>query len=221
MISIGKIWQSFLINKFHQVYYNGPSGREKIFKETSWNGFPVYKCPFDLWKYQEIIFDTKPDVIIETGTNLGGSALFFADLFDLIGNGEVFTIDIQHPDGLPVHERISYITGSSTDEGIVGDLRVACKGKRVMVVLDSDHSRDHVLNELKMLSGLVTEGCYLIVEDTNVNGHPVAKSHGPGPHEALQEFLVTDNCCFVVDDSSSEKYLVSFNPGGYLVKQPS
>src|SRR5580765_6266025 len=80
---------------------------------TTWMGVPAMKYPGDAWTYQEIIFDTKPDLIIETGTNRGGSALFLAHMFDLVGKGRVMTIDIESRSGLPVHPRITYLTGSS------------------------------------------------------------------------------------------------------------
>ena len=83
-----------------------------------------------------------------------------------------------------------------------------------MVVLDSDHTRDHVAEELRLYAPLVTSGCYLVVEDTNVNGNPVLPEFGPGPQEAVAEFLAqTDD--FEVDHER-EKLMLTFNPNGYL-----
>jgi len=144
---------------------------------------------------------------------LGGSALFMANMMDLIGKGEVITIDI-NPGIRPAHPRIRYVQGSSTDASLLEEvLRDRHDGMR-MVILDSDHSKAHVKRELELLSPYVTTGSYLIVEDTNINGHPTCPEFGPGPFEALEEFLglTTD---FVVD-SSREKFLMTFNPRGFL-----
>ncbi len=178
-------------------------------------GIPTQKCPLDMWIYQEIIFDAKPDLLIETGTAYGGSALFFATLMDAIGHGHVATVDVLDVPGRPQHPRITYINGSSTSEDSLATLqRIAEGAGSVMVILDSDHSRDHVAKELLLYCDLVTPGNYLVVEDSNVNGHPVNRTHGPGPMEALEEFLATNNDFYI--DSQKERYMMTFNPKGYL-----
>lgn len=178
-------------------------------------GVPAQKCPLDLWVYQEIIFEVRPDIIVECGAADGGSATFLASICDLVKRGRVITIDIQPRDARPRHNRVRYLLGSSTDPEVVNKVRRAIRSRdRVMVILDSDHSKDHVLNELLAYSPLVTRGSYLIVEDTNVNGHPVYADFGPGPMEAVQEFL-SDNSDFEID-SSREKFLMGFNPRGWL-----
>jgi cephalosporin hydroxylase len=172
------------------------------------------KCPLDLWAYQEIIYETRPDIIVECGTADGGSALFFASICDLVRNGRVITVDITES-ARPTHERITYLTGSSVNEETVGCIRhTITDGDKVMVILDSDHTKDHVRKELRLYSDLVTVGNYLTVEDTNINGHPVLKSFGPGPMEAVQEFL-TGNEDFIID-KNREKFFMTFNPEGYL-----
>jgi cephalosporin hydroxylase len=176
-----------IIDRFHTLYYN--SGARTVLN-TYWLGIPVAKCPLDLWIFQEIIFEVKPDIIIECGTSYGGSALFLASLCDVINNGRIITIDIKSEERRPEHKRITYLVGSSTSTEIVEKVRSLVKDKdRVMVVLDSDHRKEHVLNELRIYSKLVTRGSYLIVEDTNINGHPVYPGFGPGPMEAVEEFL--------------------------------
>ena len=158
---------------------------------------------------------TRPDLIVETGTYLGGSAFYLAGICDLLGHGKIVTVDISAPPGRPRHRRITYLQGSSTDPGIVDRVaRSARRANRVMVVLDSNHSRDHVLRELEVYGPLVTPGCYLVVEDTNVNGNPVLPDHGPGPMEAVEEFLATTDGFEV--DRSRENRLLTFNPSGYL-----
>jgi cephalosporin hydroxylase len=201
-----------VIDEFHHLYYDHP---ERTWNNTYWMGVPTQKCPLDLWVYQEIIFELRPEVIIECGTCRGGSALFFASICDLIQNGRIFTIDIDPGRSRPKHERVQYILGSSTDPDIVARIRRKIRPRdRVLAILDSDHSKHHVLNELYAYSPMVTSGSYLIVEDTNVNGHPVYPDFGPGPMEAVEEFLAQNNDFEV--DTSREKFLMGFNPGGWL-----
>src|SRR3712207_4401031 len=169
-----------------------------------------------MWIYQEILFETKPGFVIETGTAHGGSALFLAHMCDLLGKGRIVTIDIEEKPDRPSHDRITYLKGSSTSEEILFKVRKLVGDTDALVVLDSDHSKDHVLAELRAYSRFVKEGGYLIVEDTNVNGHPVLQNFGPGPMEAVEEF-VEENRGFFVDEGK-EKFLMTFNPRGYLKK---
>jgi cephalosporin hydroxylase len=199
-----------VIDAFHRDYYNDPN----TWPNTYWQGIHVEKCPLDLWVYQEIVFELRPDLIVETGTRHGGSALFFAHLCDILGHGRIVTVDIDALANQP-HNRITYIAGSSTDPSIVARVAEHAAGlERVMVILDSDHSEQHVLDELEAYASLVTPGSYLVVEDTNVNGHPAYPSHGPGPAEALTRFLATSDVFEV--DREREKHRLTFNPGGYL-----
>ncbi len=203
-----------VIDAFHKLYYNA---EDETWQSTRWLGVRALKLPLDLWIYQEILDDVKPSLIIETGTAHGGGALFLASVCDLLGTGRVVTIDLVKREGMPSHPRITYLVGSSTAPEILDQVKGMIEpSDRVMVILDSDHARNHVLRELELYSDLVSPGSYLIVEDTNVNGHPVLSTHGPGPAEALREYLLRDRR-FVVD-RSREKFLLSFNPGGYLRK---
>lgn len=202
-----------IIRDFHRLYYY-----KIVFTHlVVWNGVPMVKFPMDLWIYQEIVFGSKPDVIIETGTWVGGSAVYLADLCRIFGRGRVVTID-KDPNHVSVpikRDNLTYITGDSSDNEIK-DCVVKNIGSedRVMVILDSDHSKEHVLKELNLWAPLVTKGCALIVEDTNINGHPVCEVYGPGPKEALDEWL-PNHPEFEVN-KECEKYAVTFNPGGYL-----
>src|SRR5574341_1089913 len=122
---------------FHRLYY----GSEEIFNNTYWLGAHVFKCPFDLWVYQEMIFELKPDLIIESGTALGGSAFFMASMCDLVNHGTVVTIDVRDVNGRPKHDRITYLHGSSTSQEITDEIRRLAKGKNtIMAILDSDHT---------------------------------------------------------------------------------
>ena len=153
--------------------------------------------------------------MIETGTADGGSAPYLASLMELVGTGEIVSIDIESREMRPKHSRIRYLLGSSTDSAILAEVgEIAAEAKTVLAILDSDHSRDHVLDELRAYGPLVTPGSYLIVEDTNVNGHPVRRDHGPGPMEAVDEFLRSGQP-FEIDESR-EKFFLTFNPRGYL-----
>jgi cephalosporin hydroxylase len=201
---------------FHDLYCR--SGR---WEKTYFLGTPIIKCPLDLWVYQEIISEqrSRPDVIVETGTMLGGSAHFMAWVLDQVGSdsGRVLTIDNRDLEGRPQHPRISYLTGSSTEQEIVARVRESIEpGERVMVVLDSKHHRDHVLAELRAYAPLVTEGNYLIVEDTNLNSW---REFEPGPLEAVREYLAEDESFSI--DRSREKFMMTFNPNGYLLKGPA
>ena len=204
---------------FHRNYVNNWWHRTVL--NTDWMGVRAMKCPLDMWVFQEIMYETSPDVIVETGTMVGGSALYFASILDQLGKGRVITVDILDYLDKPQHDRITYLTGSSTSEEIIARIRESiAPGEKVMVFLDSDHSKAHVQRELELYSGLVTEGNYLIVEDTHLNGHPIftpAVPPGPGPMEAVQEFL-SENPEFVAD-RSREKYGLTFNPNGFLKRE--
>lgn len=201
-----------VVNDFHRLYYES---RSRTWSQTFWLGHRAEKCPLDLWIYQEIIGETKPDIIVETGTAAGGSALYLASVCDLLGNGCVVSIDIAEREGRPLDERIRYLIGSSTDQDVLEHVRALVPpGASVMAILDSDHTKAHVLDELRAYGRLVTPGNYLVVEDTNVNGHPVRTDFGPGPFEAVEEFLGETDAFEL--DRSREKFFMTFNPRGYL-----
>lgn len=182
---------------------------------TFWLGVPLEQCPLDMEVDQEIVYQTRPDVLIETGTYKGGSAYYFASLFELLGRGRVLTIDIRTWPGRPQSPRVTYLLGSSTSKGIFDQIRTAIRpGEKVMVFLDSNHSENHVLSELILYSSLVTPGNYLIVHDANWNGRPVQKESGPAAGEAVDEFLRFNHQ--FVRDPSREKYGMTLSPGGYL-----
>lgn len=207
--------QKRIVRPFHRLFYDSGT---RTWSNTRWLGVPLQKCPFDLWVYQELLHELRPAVIVECGTAYGGSALFFASLCDLLGEGEIVTIDIEEYADRSVHDRITYLSGSSTDPAIVETVRDRVKGRSpVLVLLDSNHERDHVLAELRLYGPLVTPGSYLVVEDSNVNGNPVLPDFGPGPAEAIEAFLAESDD-FEVDESR-EKYFLTFNPSGYLRKR--
>jgi cephalosporin hydroxylase len=216
-----------LVERFHALYYDGAQV-DRAWSQTHFLGVPVLKNPCDLWLFQELINRLRPDLLVETGTFLGGSAFYYASLFDLMGQGEVVTIDVwsgercaqerkQPPQRVrPAHPRITYLQGSSTEPAIFAEVRRrAEKARTVLVTLDSDHSMKHVAAELELYAPLVTPGSYLIVEDGNINGHPVLSDFGPGPFEAIEEFTRTRKD-FQIDRDLEETHFFSFNRNGYL-----
>jgi cephalosporin hydroxylase len=200
-----------VIDQFHRLYY---LRARRTWQNTYFLGVPVWKSPLDLWIYQEMLHEVRPDFLIEAGTKFGGSAYYFARLFDLLGHGHVITIDIKPQPNRPEHERITYVTGSSTDEAVAHEIDRRVNGGNVMVVLDSAHHRDHVLTELRLWHSRVPVGSYIVVEDTHADGHPVPTRFGPGPWDAIDAFLA-ENDAFQID-RSKHKFLMTFNRRGYL-----
>ena len=204
-----------IVDQFHSLYYCSP---ERTWNNTRWMGRRTMRCPLDLWVYQEILHDIKPDIVIETGTNEGGGTHFLASIMDVIGKGKVIGVDIEELANRADHERITYIQGSSISNEIVRKVSEMIEPDHaVLVILDSDHNMPHVLEEMKIYSEFVTKGSYMIVEDSNINGHPIMPKWGPGPFEAIQKFLQENN--FFEIDRSQEKFYLSFNPNGYLKKK--
>lgn len=196
---------------FHKLFYDSCA-----WYSTKWLGVTMLKSPFDIWVYQEILYDVRPSLIIETGTLHGGSALFLASVCDCLGAGHVVTVDIETRERRK-HPRISYVKGSSTDPVIIEQLAKMAKNKKTLVVLDSDHHKDHVLQEMLAYGPMVAHGSYMIVEDGNINGHPVVPGWDAGPTEAIDEFLKSHP--EFTADRDREKFLMTFNPGGYLRKK--
>jgi cephalosporin hydroxylase len=203
-----------IVDKFHLLYFDNP---KMTWQNTYWLRVPAQKYPLDLWIYQVIIYEIRPDIIVECGTAQGGAALFMASICDLVGNGKVITIDIAEDTNRPQHKRIVYLTGSSLHAEIVERVRrEICNGDKVIVFLNSCHAKSHVLGELKVYSRFVTVASYVVVEDTSVNGHPILPDFGPDLMEAVDEFLAENSNSVV--DVSRQKFFLTFNPKGYLKK---
>lgn len=211
-----------VIREFHRLYYeHGTQGNygRGLHAQTMWHGHEAHKCPLDLWVYQEILHEIRPGLVVELGTYLGGTTLFLAHQLELLGCGRVLSIDHQVLNR-PIHERIEYILGKTTDELVlaqVSDAVQQTEAQPVLVIHDADHRYENVLADLESYAPFVTPQCYLIVEDTNVNGHPVLHGWGAGPHEAVEEFCRRHTN--FVPDRSREKYLMTYNSGGYLRRQ--
>jgi len=199
----------------------------------TWLGLPIIQMPADVMATQEVIWATKPDVIIETGVARGGSIIFMASLLEIIGKGKVIGVDIdirahnrQSIEAHPMSRRSVLIQGSSISEETLEAVKAEIPpGASVMVILDSDHSRAHVLAELRRYGPLVTKGCYLVVADTLL-GHLDADrapknrsqmlSAGNEPLAALGDYL-TETDRFEVDPVVNGKLVMSSSPGGYVL----
>lgn len=198
---------------FHTLYFDD---RKWEFK---WLGVNCWQNSFDMWIKQEIIYEISPDYIIETGTQHGGTALFYAMLLEQIGKGHIISIDIDPKleaaqKYRAFNNRCTVLKGDSTSDEIFLEISKRVKDSKIVVILDSEHSKDHVLKELNLYSQLVSLNSYIIVEDTNLNGHPIEPNFGPGPYEAVQEFLKHNNN-FIVD-KDRERLPITFFPSGYL-----
>jgi cephalosporin hydroxylase len=198
----------------HQGYRYG--GAKRL--QQRWMGHDIIKTPMDCWVYQEIIWETKPDVVIELGVMFGGATHFFASILDLVGHGEVLGIDISLAKAKPPqNKRITYLEGSSTAEGTLEQVRRKAQGKKVLVIADSDHEKNHVLGEIRAYAPFVHVGGYFVVEDSlnDVMGyHPVPNE---GPKAAADQFL-TETDDFVLDRRWGERYIMSLNPNGFLLR---
>ncbi len=211
------------------------SCRHRYSYHFTWLGLPVIQYPQDLIAMQEIIWRTRPEVIVETGIARGGSLIFFASLLELIGAaGSVVGVDIDiraHNrtaiESHPLAKRIALLEGSSVDPAMAQQVRALVRGRRSLVVLDSNHAHEHVAQELRLYSPLVRRGDYLLVLDTVVDDLPADLSEGrpwgPGnnPRTAVDAFL-KENERFEIDSEIESKLLLTVAPGGYLkcVKDP-
>jgi cephalosporin hydroxylase len=216
---MANLLEAAITKTFQIMYYCSPHTWNQGF--TRWMGVPCYQVPLDLWVMQEIIFETEPTLLIETGSAYGGSAVFFASVFDQMGAGEVISIDVQKEFKVEVgHPRVSFWKGMSTDPDIIERVEqvISSQGhKKVMVLLDSDHSTENVLAELRVYNKFVTPGCYLLIHDTIPGGRPYVDIRHGTPAEAVEIFL-EENDQFRMD-RGREKFYLTFMPGGFLRKK--
>ena len=194
-----------------------------VWDATWFLGHKIIKNPLDLWMMQQLMYELKPDFVVETGTFQGGSALYWAHILDALGLDEakVLTVDIQDVNEEAAKEplwkkHVEFFLGSSTDSVIVNRIRERVRGKKVLVTLDSAHTRKHVLDELRLYGPMVSPGSYLVVEDTHYDAVPTHPERGPGPTSAIRAFLREPAGRSFEIDSSREAMIMTFNPGGWL-----
>lgn len=203
------------------------AAKNKLSYEIDWLGVPVIQTPEDLILVQELIYRIKPDFIIETGIAHGGGLIFYASILELLGKGKVIGIDIEIREhnrkvleAHPLFKRIEIFEGSSVSEEILREIKKRLpKDSRVIVFLDSDHTKPHVLRELELYQEFVGIGGYLVVFDTHTanlakEGVADEKYINNGPREAVEEFL-KNNDNFEIDKEFN-KLFVSYSPDGYL-----
>ena len=209
--------------------FNTESNKSQYSYNFSWMGRPIIQYPQDMVAMQEIIWELKPDLIIETGIAHGGSLVFYASILELIGKGEVLGIDIdirEHDkkeiEAHPMFKRIKMIQGSSVSQETVDKVAEHAKGKEVILVcLDSNHTHEHVLRELEFYAPFVTPGSYIVVFDTIVEDLPDdylpgrAWKVGDNPKTAVYSFI-NKHPQFEIDKSIDNKLLISVAPEGYL-----
>lgn len=195
----------------------------------TWLGRPIIQYAPDIIAMQEIIWDVKPDLIIETGIAHGGALIFYASLLELFGKGRVLGIDIEiRPHNKKaiqshfLHKRISLLEGSSISEKVLKKVETYAKGKKkILVCLDSNHTHEHVLRELVLYSPFVSKGSYLIVFDTVIEDLPDSLNYnrpwkkGNSPKSAVRDFL-KKNKNFKIDKNIENKLIITTNPDGYL-----
>ena len=193
--------------RYHMKWFANPQGIMK----NRFLGTRTWQNPLDVWITQEILFEVKPDIVVEAGTYRGGSASLWAILLENINpDGEVITIDIEDKRSersknlRVVKERVTFLHGSSTAPEIVEEVRRRIEGKRALFILDSLHTREHVLAELRAYGDMVAVGSYIIVQDTI----------GTGAIYAIRDYL-KENDAFV-RDASRERLMISNNVEGFL-----
>lgn len=198
--------------------------RERRVSRNKWFGVQTLQHPFDVWIQQEIIFEVKPDFIIETGTHRGGSAGLWATILEHANpDGRVITIDIKDKRSrahlsLPiVKRRVDFLLGSATDPKIVQEVARRVRGKKVIVILDDAKSPQHILAELKAYSPMVSIGSYIIVQGTHL-GYRVPQWHGPawapGAFKGVQLFMASNDEFMI--DHSREALIATESPSGFL-----
>lgn len=204
--------------------------RHKYAYNFTWMGRPLIQLPQDMIAMHEIIWRVRPDLIIETGVAHGGSLIYYASLLELLGNdGRVIGIDIdirEHNrvelERHPMFKRLELIQGSSIEPSVADQVTRLAEGRKsVLVILDSNHTHDHVLNELRLYAPLVTKGSYLVVFDTLIEDMPdeffADRPWGKGnnPKTAVREFMTTTDR-FAIDKDIDAKLLITVALDGYL-----
>lgn len=208
-----------IAEEYHKWYYGN-----FVWNTTTWMGIKCLKSVSDMWNYQEILTELKPSLVVEFGSRFGGSALFFADVMRHTGQPfKVLSVDISHKDLDPAARQpdILFIESSSTVPAIAEHIE-RLKGEypgKIFAILDSDHSMNQVLAEMKLLRPLLSTGDYLIVEDSNLNGHPVLPGFGAGPYEAIEAYEREFPNDYEHDVPRENKFGFTFATNGFMIRK--
>lgn len=207
--------EQLIVDQFHKLYFEKLEQKSGL--QISWLGHHTGKVPADLWRYQEIIFEYKPDFIVECGTYWGGSAIYMASIMDLINHGRIFSLDKYPKNPLPTHPRVTYFKGdSSSQESFDKISKKIPDNSKVLVILDSDHHAEHVYKEMKLFDKIIPSGGMMIVEDTFLGGNPSHFEYGQGPIPAIEKFL-KENSNYSIE-KKNERFLFTLNRDGFLRK---
>jgi cephalosporin hydroxylase len=205
------LWQRAISYLFYRELIRSTGN----FSEVRWLGRQMWQDPIDAWVIQEAIAEIRPALLLEAGTNRGGSALYYANLFDLLGNGRVVTVDVERMHDIS-HPRIEFLIGGSTDPDIVGTMTARAEEADgpVIVILDSDHSEHHVRAELDAYAPLVTPGSFVMVQDAIIDTMRHFRGDRPGPLGAIKGFLA-QHPDYTFEDRARH-FLVTHHPMGWI-----
>lgn len=226
-MNMKQLWQAIrqgTLIKHSPKHYHEWHYYSDVWARTTWMGIKTEKLPLDTWNYQEILFDLKPSLVVEFGTRFGGSALYFASIMRGIGRPfRILSVDIDHHQTsarTKADHDIELFTCSSADSAVtekIARMRENFPGP-VFAILDSDHSQNHVLAEMMVIRPVLAPGDYVIVEDSNVNGHPVLPYFGPGPYEAVEEYFRRFPNDYRHDLERERKFGLTWAPNGHLIR---
>ena len=195
----------------------------EVWRSMWFQGVEIIKNPLDLWMAQQIIYEVRPDYVIETGTLKGGSALYWAHTLQGMGlhSSRVLTVDLlDHLSEAPKNplwdDYVEFFLGSSTSEEVVSKIAEKVHGKTTLIFLDSDHRAHHVRRELELYAPLVSPGSYIVVEDTHIDALGTQPGIDAGPMAAIEEFLASETGKDFERDLTREAFVLTFNPGGWL-----
>jgi cephalosporin hydroxylase len=211
-----RAYRAYVMPRISRMFLSELIRKTGDFRNTTWLGTTIRQNVLDLWVLQEVIAELRPALLIECGTNRGGSAQFFGQLFDLLNHGHVLTIDAQKLHTLD-HPRVTFVLGSSLDPStlqVAGRMVQEAQGP-VMVILDSDHSAAHVAKELAAYHRFVSPGSMLLVQDGIIDVLPFYRSIRPGPLPAIRDF-VSQHPEFEVDEGRASQMLITHHPMGWL-----
>ena len=193
--------------------------REIVFENVRYRGVLTWKNVLDLWVYQEILWETGVEVVVEIGVRHGGTTLWLSDTMrSFVGErARIIAIDLERP-ALALPSNVTLIQGDSLADKTVREVRELCAGRKTMVMADGNHAAAHVLEELRLYTPLIAEGCYFIAEDGIVDVMDW-KEHTPGPLVAARQFVA--ECDEFVIDHAREKFLLTYAPDGFLKRVKS